>query len=141
MTGEECSDLLTAMSGKGDRMLQQFYGWIQNIAVYLIVYAAVMHAIPGKDYGKYVRFFSGLVLILLLFTPVMSLTGMGGRFQELYQSGLYEMEKKEIEEARERFEEAELLDFVPDEYGGTPEQSDSEESGGLIEVEEIRVGE
>ena len=76
-------------------MLQQLYGWIQNIAVYLIVAAAVMHAIPGKDYGKYVRFFSGLVLILLLFTPVMSLTGMSGRFQELYQSGLYEMEKAE----------------------------------------------
>ena len=59
-------------------MLQQLYGWIQNIAVYLIVAAAVMHAIPGKDYGKYVRFFSGLVLILLLFTPVLNLTGMVG---------------------------------------------------------------
>ena len=61
-------------------MLQQLYGWIQNIAVYLIVAAAVMHAIPGKDYGKYVRFFSGLVLILLLFTPVLNLTGMVERF-------------------------------------------------------------
>ena len=56
-------------------MLEEIYSWIQNISVYLIVTAAVMHAIPGKEYEKYVRFFSGLVLILLLFTPLLKLTG------------------------------------------------------------------
>ena len=52
-------------------MLEEIYSWIQNISVYLIVTAAVMHAIPGKEYEKYVRFFSGLVLILLLLTPLL----------------------------------------------------------------------
>ena len=118
-------------------MLQQLYGWIQNIAVYLIVAAAVMHAIPGKDYGKYVRFFSGLVLILLLFTPVLNLTGMVERFREIYQSTQYEMDRREIEEARERLEEADIL---PEEYSGMGSE-ETEESESLIEVEEIRVGE
>ena len=58
-------------------MLEGIYGWIQDISVYLIVMAAVMHAIPGKDYGKYIRFFSGLVLILLLST---SEAGGDGRY-------------------------------------------------------------
>ena len=62
-------------------MLEELYGWIQNIAVYLIVTSAIMHAIPGKEYEKYVRFFSGLVLILLLFTPLLKLTGKEGVFQ------------------------------------------------------------
>ena len=57
-------------------MLEELYGWIQNIAVYLIVTSAIMHAIPGKEYEKYVRFFSGLVLILLLFTPSSPLTSV-----------------------------------------------------------------
>lgn len=126
--------------GKEKIMLQQLYGWIQNIAVYLIVAAAVMHAIPGKDYGKYVRFFSGLVLILLLFTPVLNLTGMVERFREIYQSTQYEMDRREIEEARERLEEADILDFLPEEYSGM-ESEETEESESLIEVEEIRVGE
>ena len=121
-------------------MLQQLYGWIQNIAVYLIVAAAVMHAIPGKDYGKYVRFFSGLVLILLLFTPVLNLTGMVERFREIYQSTQYEMDRREIEEARERLEEADILDFLPEEYSGM-DSDGAEENGSLIEVEEIRIGE
>ena len=66
-------------------MLEEIYGWIQNISVYLIVMAAVMHAIPGKDYGKYIRFFSGLVLILLLSTPLLKLAGMEGTFRTLYR--------------------------------------------------------
>lgn len=122
-------------------MLQQLYGWIQNIAVYLIVAAAVMHAIPGKDYGKYVRFFSGLVLILLLFTPVLNLAGMGETFRELYQDSRHELERHETEEARKRLEEADILDFIPEEYSGMDSGEVTEENGGSIEVEEIRVGE
>lgn len=122
-------------------MLHQLYGWIQNIAVYLIVAAAVMHAIPGNDYGKYVRFFSGLVLILLLFTPVMKLSGMEETFRELYQNSQYELERQEIELARERLEEADILEFLPEEYDGMDNGEAEEKNGSSIEVEEIRVGE
>ena len=82
-------------------MFEQIYGWIQNITVYLIVTAAILHAVPGKDYGKYIRFFSGLILILLLATPVLSLTDMRGRFEKLYRSSEYELEKQEIEKVEE----------------------------------------
>ena len=67
-------------------MFQQIYSWIQDITVYLIVTAAIMHAVPGKDYGKYIRFFSGLILILLLATPLLNLTGMKERFETLYRN-------------------------------------------------------
>lgn len=122
-------------------MLHQLYGWIQNIAVYLIVATAVMHAIPGNDYGKYVRFFSGLVLILLLFTPVMKLSGMEETFRELYQNSQYELERQENELAKERLEEADILEFLPEEYGGMDDGEAEEKNGSSIEVEEIRVGE
>ncbi len=118
-------------------MFQQLYGWIQNIAVYLIVVTAVMHVIPGKEYGKYVRFFSGLILILLLFTPLLKLTGLEQTFAGIYRSKEYEMERREIENAQEIFGETDLLDFVPEEYQGAGER----DGGNRIEVEEIRVGE
>ena len=82
-------------------MFRDLYDWIQNIAVYLILVSAVMHAIPGKDYEKYIRFFSGLILILLLFTPLLNLTGMAEEFTSLYKSREYEMDRKEIEDAEE----------------------------------------
>lgn len=116
-------------------MFCQLYDWIQNIAVYLILVSAVMHAIPGKDYEKYIRFFSGLMLILLLFTPLLNLTGMAEEFTSLYKSREYEMDRKEM------FRNADLLDFVPEEYRGYMENEEDEENGGRIEVEEIRIGE
>ena len=95
-------------------MLEEIYGWIQNISIYLIVTAAVMHAVPGKEYEKYVRFFSGLVLILLLFTPLLRLTGREESFQNIYQSNEYELEKKAIEEAQEWFKDESFLEFLPE---------------------------
>lgn len=128
-------------------MLEGIYGWIQNISVYLIVMAAVMHAIPGKDYGKYIRFFSGLVLILLLSTPLLKLAGMEGTFRTLYRGKEYEMERKEIERAEEIYEQSEMFDFLGEDPG---EDAETEQSGlinedevwneGMIEVEEIEIG-
>ena len=57
--------------------------WIRDIAVFLIVSAAVLHAVPGKDYRKYIRFFTGLILIILLAEPVLELSGMARRFEAI----------------------------------------------------------
>lgn len=38
-------------------MLEEVYKWIQNIAVYLVVVTAMLHAVPGKDYERYILFF------------------------------------------------------------------------------------
>lgn len=123
-------------------MLEEIYSWIQNISVYLIVTAAVMHAIPGKEYEKYVRFFSGLVLILLLFTPLLKLTGKETDFQSAYQSNEYELDREAVKEAEEWFEDESFLEFLPEEYTGGQRAYDGEEGQeGGIEVEEIRIGE
>ena len=117
-------------------MLEGIYGWIQNISVYLIVMAAVMHAIPGKDYGKYIRFFSGLVLILLLAGPLLKLAGMEETFRAIYSGREYEI-----------FEQAEIFEFL----GEAPDGGTDSDCGGVtgedvpqeeetIKVEEIEIG-
>ena len=83
-------------------MLEEVYKWIQNIAVYLVVVTAMLHAVPGKDYERYIRFFSGLVLIVLIFMPVLSVFGMKETFGAIYSNQVYEKERKELEEAYTR---------------------------------------
>ena len=56
-------------------MFDYLYEWIQNIAFYLVLVTAVLHAVPDKGYQKYIRFFTGLVLILMIVTPVLRLFG------------------------------------------------------------------
>lgn len=125
-------------------MLEQIYDWILNLSVYLIVAAAVMHAIPGRDYGKYIRFFSGLILILLLVTPVLNLTGMKGRFDSLYRGSEYEMEKREIERAARIYEDADLSEYLPEEeaQGGDVQNPEDQKTDAdeRIEVGEIEIG-
>ena len=115
-------------------MLDRIYEWIQNIAFYLVLVTAVMEVIPSEGYKKYIRFFTGMVLILLTITPILKLSGLEDRFYTLYRSEEYEQEKREIEKQGEYFEQADLFDFLPEEYVQQEEQNS-------IEVEEIRIGE
>lgn len=115
-------------------MLDAVYEWIQNTVFYLVIVTAVLAVIPGNGYKKYIQFFTGMVMILLLLTPVLKLTGMEGTFQELYSGHEYEHERREIEKQGQYFEQLELFDFLPEEYQGEFREN-------AIEVEEIRIGE
>lgn len=57
-------------------MFEYLYEWLQNLSFYLILVTAVTYVLPSNSYRKYIRFFTGLVLILMLLTPVLSLFGM-----------------------------------------------------------------
>lgn len=119
-------------------MFQQIYEWIQSITVYLIVTAALLHAIPGKDYGRYIRFFSGLVLILLLAAPLLNLTDMKARFDTLYNNNEYEMEKQEIERAEEFYMNSGLQEYLKSDKEYDPGNEAREED--QIDVGEIEIG-
>lgn len=115
-------------------MLESIYEWIKNIVFYLVIVTVVLEVIPGNGYKKYIQFFSGMVMILLLVTPILRLAGMEGTFTELYHSIAYEQEKQEIEKQEQYFEQLDLFDFLPEEYQGTSEEDP-------IKVEDIRIGE
>lgn len=80
-------------------MITFIYEWIENIAFYLVVLVAVMQMIPKSTYQKYVHFFAGLILILMLIGPIIKLFGMTD-----YQSMKYHDVAREIEEEAEYME-------------------------------------
>lgn len=81
-------------------MLDYIYQWIENIAFYLVILVAVMQMIPQSSYQKYIRFFAGMILILMLAGPILKLFGMTE-----YQSSEYQNAVREIEEAATYMEE------------------------------------
>lgn len=145
-------------------MIESIYNWLKNIVFYLMIITAVLEALPGGNYQKYIRFFTGMVLMLLLLMPVLSLTGTEELFTEQYHRFSYEQEKQDIEKQQEYFENLDLLDFFPEEYledysnffpagaeesetGGNSESESSKKEDGetisvdAVKVEEIRIGE
>lgn len=77
-------------------MLDYIYQWIENIAFYLVIVVAVMHMIPGESYKKYIRFFIGMILILMLSGPIFKIFGMSDFPGEEYQKRLEEIEEVTI---------------------------------------------
>ena len=49
------------------------YSWVKNIVAFYILMTAVLHLLPKSSYQKYVRFFGGLLLVVLLLTPILTL--------------------------------------------------------------------
>lgn len=50
--------------------MKGWYDWIRNIACYLVLISVVSNILPGKKYEKYIRLFTGLMFILIVFQPL-----------------------------------------------------------------------
>ena len=58
-------------------MFDQVYLWVQNLAFYMVMVTAVMHVIPNPEYKRYIRFFTGMVLVVMLTAPLLKFLGIG----------------------------------------------------------------
>ena len=85
-------------------MLEYIYQWIENIAFYLIIFTVAMQMIPNNNYKKYIQFFTGLILIIMLAGPILKIFGAEQDFQDFYKSAEFEQKVKEIEEATKYLE-------------------------------------
>lgn len=134
-------------------MLDAAYEWMKNLSFYLVIMTAVIEVLPGNTYRKYIRFFTGLVMILLVVTPILKLTGSYGQFQAKYQRREQEFQT-EIERQKRVFEEADVFEFLPEEYLQADTENGREntenragrggvetEKRGIMKVEDIRIGE
>ena len=73
-------------------MIAFIYDWMENIALYLVILVAVMQMIPQNSYQKYIRFFAGMILILMLAGPILKLFGMTTFHSMEYQNAMREIE-------------------------------------------------
>ena len=114
-------------------MLDMVYEWIQNVVFFLLLSGSVLDALPGESYRKYIRFFIGMIVLLLLASPLLKLGNLQSSFDNLYHSLEYEQTVREAQQMEQYFEKADLL-----EKESKTTNSEAEEK---IEVEEIRIGE
>ncbi len=67
--------------------------WTKNLAFYMIVVTIMIQMVPGEGYKKYIRFFVGLILILMLTQPVMEIFKLKDDFSEFYNEAKKQQEK------------------------------------------------
>lgn len=81
-------------------MLDYIYEWMENIAFYMVIVVAAMQMVSGESYKKYIRFFAGMILILMLTGPILKIFGMSE-----FQVAEYQKELEEIENATKYMEQ------------------------------------
>ena len=89
--------------------MEHIYQWMKNIASYLVLMSVAMQLVLGDAYKKYIRFFVGFILILMLIEPIGHLFGT-----ELLDDQGFETNLEEIEQDVLRWEQ-ELEEM--DQYG------------------------
>ena len=75
-------------------MFEGIYEWLKDLAYYVILVTALFHMIPGEVWGKYIRFFTGLVMVVLLLSPILQLFQEQDPLQimERYEQGMKDWE-------------------------------------------------
>ena len=80
-------------------MKESFYQWVKTLAVFYILFSAVLHLIPDPKYERYIRSFMGLLLIYILCTPVFAVFGreLAEIFSDRYTQEMQTLETEETE--------------------------------------------
>lgn len=68
-SGMRFSDIKFSEEGAAGR-LNQIYDWVRNLTGYFLFMAVLENLLPGKKYARFVKFFAGIVLILLVLQPL-----------------------------------------------------------------------
>ncbi|MCI9532785.1 MAG: stage III sporulation protein AF [Lachnospiraceae bacterium] len=72
-------------------MVSLVYAWVKNLVCFYIFLTVILRLLPRNNYQKYVRFFSGMLLMLLVFSPILSLLGKEDTIrQKISQAGFFQ---------------------------------------------------
>lgn len=72
--------------------MQEILDMVRYIAVFCLLEQMVLNLLPGKIYEKYVRFYLGLLLVLLLLQPVFRILRLTEQLDA--KTLIYELEQE-----------------------------------------------
>ena len=99
------------------------YEWVRNITYYMIFITVAGNLLANSKYEKYLRFFAGMVLILLVLKPLTGGLRLDERIAYLFESitfqkeaddfkeKLWGMEDERLEQVMSAYEDAVALDL------------------------------
>lgn len=79
--------------------------WVKNIVCYLCFAQIVEQLLPQGNYRKYVRFFCGLLLIVIVISPFLDAAGMSETLTSQWRTIMLREEWNSLEREREGLEQ------------------------------------
>lgn len=120
-------------------IIDTVYNWVKNLAFFAILSTAVLQMMPDQGFQKYVRFFTGLLMVSMLILPIFKVTGKENIFTDIYKSREY---REQLEENSKKSQELIEQITVLEQKNRTNEkdlENDDIEHNQRIEVERIEI--
>ncbi|HKL99646.1 MAG TPA: stage III sporulation protein AF [Mobilitalea sp.] len=92
------------------------YEWIRNIVIYMILNTIIMNLLGNSSYKKYVSIVSGMILVLIVISPLMKYMELEENLDYYLQSNEFAVETSDFKNSLQHMEK-EQLRAVFDEYG------------------------
>lgn len=78
-------------------MLKTIYDLVQDIVVFTLLFSLVYNLTAGKSYEKYIRFYGGIIFMLLLLKPIGILVSKNFDFEKILEENYQDFEKSQLE--------------------------------------------
>ena len=88
-------------------MTQHIYKWMENLAYFFIFLSAVLNFMPDNSYRKYVQYFMGILLMLLLLSPILQFLNINERIETSFYDYLQEEESRQLQQWEDYAQELE----------------------------------
>lgn len=112
---------------------------IQSILVYVVIVSVLRGLITNPKYSQYFQFFSGIVMILLMLSPLLSLLQYENTWYDILEENVLKMNLDEIK-GEMKIADNSFQDMVQEEYVDTVAKqvtAMAQEKG--IELEDVTV--
>lgn len=86
--------------------MEAFWNWLRTILYVSLFLSVVMHLIPEKKYRKYVRFFAGMIILVLTVGPLADLFSQNGSMEQIVEDRLFRQQSAETSADLEYMEES-----------------------------------
>ena len=78
--------------------MKELYGWIRNLTGYFLFMSVLDNLLPGRKYTRYIRLFSGMVLILLVLQPLTGSLRLEERIAHYYESFVFQYQADDLKQ-------------------------------------------
>ena len=88
--------------------MEEIYSWIRNIVIYLLINTIIMNLLGNKSYKKYVSIVSGMILVLIVISPLIKLMKLEENLDYFLQANDFAVEASDFKSDLNRMEEAQV---------------------------------
>lgn len=83
-------------------MKEILYEWVRNVVFYQILTSIIINMIPKDAYQKYIRFFLGMLFVVIATQPIFELFHLAEEMDMKYVQEMLDQELEEYEKMEER---------------------------------------